>query len=259
MTMVPSRLLLVGAVLVAAVVVQVVLSDSAADKLIRDKKDSYLSITDPGNFTLKLGVGYVCGNYNHRTHLLTSRVFERYTWKDARLAWNPKDYSGLAKVSIPADKVWTPDVKLFNSFYKSEDRDEHTNVVVMADGTVVWVPPATYTTLCEEEDHEDDHTYKCKLQLAPWTRDAVDMPLELFEGGFDTKLYLKNCPYIVKESSVHIKSNKYDCCPNPFLHLHIDLELEHREDEEEEEEEEKEKKSRRELHHKEKACFWPHC
>jgi len=246
-------------IIVLAVALQVVVGDSAVDKLIRAKKE-YISGADPGNFTLKIGVSLVCGTINRRTNTLTSRVFERYTWRDERLAWNPKDFSGLTKVSIPSEKVWTPDVKLFNAYKHSEERDDDVNVNLLANGTVIWIPPATYTTLCEEHDDDDDHYYKCKLQLAPWTYDSKDMPMELFEEGFDTKHYLKNCPYVVKHSSVRIRSKLYDCCPTPFLQLQVNLDMEHVHDEDDEEEEEEEaKKKRWELHTSVKKCFWPHC
>lgn len=153
-------------------------------------------------------------------------------------------------------------MRLFNSFPYTEKWDENINAIVLANGTVIWVPPATYTTLCDEEEDDDHHhVYKCRLQLAPWTRDANDMPMELFEGGFDTKLYLKNCPYVVTHSSVRIASRKYDCCPTPFLHLLVDLTLErHHDDDDDEEHEEPDAKQKRwEKYRSTRPCFWPHC
>jgi len=49
-----------------AVALQIVVGDSAVDKLIRAKKD-YISTAEPGNFTLKIGVSLVCGTIHRRT------------------------------------------------------------------------------------------------------------------------------------------------------------------------------------------------
>jgi len=243
-----------------AIVLQVVVGDSALDKWFNSKKD-YIKNVDPGNLTLAVGISYVCGVYNRRSHILTSRVFEKYSWTDPRLAWNPKDYSGLTRISVPADVVWSPDTKLFNAFSNSEEVD-YTEAMILSNGTVIWVPRVTYTTLCDDEHHGRHHTHHCHLQLGSWTRNAQDMPLTLFEGGFDTHLYFKECPYVVSHYTARIKSRKYDCCPVPFLFLEVDLDIErrhHHDDDEEEEEEQTEKKKRWEKYTSKKPCFWPHC
>jgi len=243
-----------------AVVLQVIIADSASDKLYRDKKD-YIRHVSPGNVTLRAGIGYICGVYHRRTHSLTSRVFERYMWTDPRLAWNPKDYSGLQKVTIPHNKIWTPDVRLFNAFEHDEDVD-YTEAVLLANGTVVWVPRVTYTTLCDEHDDDDDHhVHHCKLKLGSWTHSSEDMPLEYFEHGFDIELYLKECPYIVSHYHVRITSKKYDCCPEPYSYLEVDLDIKRRHDdhEDKDDEEEPSKRKRWESHIAKKPCFWPHC
>ncbi len=36
------------------------------------------------------------------------------TWVDERLKWTKDDYSGVAHMRIPHDKIWKPDIVLFN-------------------------------------------------------------------------------------------------------------------------------------------------
>jgi len=241
-----------------AIFLQVVVADSPQDKLYRAKKD-YIRHVAPSNVTLKIGISYVCGVYHRRTHILTSRVFELYSWNDPRLAWDPKDYSGLNKISISSHKIWQPDIKLYNAFANSEHVD-YTDALILANGTVIWVPRVTYNSLCDEHDEEDDHVHHCKLRLGSWTQTTTDMPLELFEGGFDTNSYLKECPYVVTHHRARITVKKYDCCPEPYPYLDVDLDIERRDHEHEDEhEEEPSKRNRWEGHFKKKACFWPHC
>jgi hypothetical protein len=35
-------------------------------------------------------------------------------WHDPKLAWNPSNYSSVKKINIPANKVWIPDIKVYN-------------------------------------------------------------------------------------------------------------------------------------------------
>ena len=35
-------------------------------------------------------------------------------WMDPRLTWNVSEFDGLDAIYIPMDKMWTPDVSLYN-------------------------------------------------------------------------------------------------------------------------------------------------
>jgi len=35
-------------------------------------------------------------------------------WKDKRLRWNPADYSGLEMLRVPCQRLWIPDIVLYN-------------------------------------------------------------------------------------------------------------------------------------------------
>jgi nicotinic acetylcholine receptor len=35
-------------------------------------------------------------------------------WLDERLVWKPEDYNGLEILRMPCDKIWLPDIVLYN-------------------------------------------------------------------------------------------------------------------------------------------------
>jgi hypothetical protein len=35
-------------------------------------------------------------------------------WKDILMKWDPEDFGGVKEVRVPADKIWTPDIVLYN-------------------------------------------------------------------------------------------------------------------------------------------------
>lgn len=53
-----------------------------------------LQVTEPNVYKLS-GVGQV-------------------SWNDSRLAWDPDQWGGLQVVTLPATKLWLPDVTLYN-------------------------------------------------------------------------------------------------------------------------------------------------
>jgi len=231
------------------------------EKLLADHKD-YVKVVEPDDVHVQLGMNYICAQYDHDTHKLTSRVVERYTWNDSRLAWKPASYGGVEKIYLPEDKIWTPDIHLFDAVGKSEERDP-VNVVILSTGTVYWIVPATYRTLCTpSHDDKDDHEAHCLLKLGPWVYDAESVHLELFSGGFDTKFAIKGCPYEPIHPHVIIKTKKYDCCPKPYQTLEVSFDL-HKKDHDHEEEEEEtgtHKKTKWEKYlERNRPCSWPYC
>lgn len=256
-----SRALLAFCSFVLLVAVsQVSASGSAgASKLLVDLKKEYNKVVYPDNITLEVGITYVCAYMDQEHGRLNSRVIERYHWVDNRLKWDPTAYEGVDKLSIPAKYIWTPDVHLQNAIM-SEDRDE-VNAVVLANGNVYWIPPVFYKTRCVDHDDHDD-SYHCKLSLGSWTYDANSIPLELFFGGFDTKMYLDSCPYVLENAKAIIKNTKYDCCPNPYATLNVEFDIHKRKDDDHDDDHDDDDDD--DHHHGYKPrysqdCEWPHC
>jgi len=234
-------------------------ADSKA-KLIADHK-TYQKLVEPDNVHVQIGMTYMCGQFDTETHKLTSRVFERYSWNDSRLAWKPDSYGGVTKIHIPADKIWTPEIRLLNAVGASEERDD-VSVVILNTGTVYWIVPATYKTFCTGNDDDSDHTYHCRIRLGPWVSDIDTVPLELFSGGFDTKLDINACPYVPTNHHAEIHTKKYECCPKEYQNLDVKFDLKHRthEEQEAEDDDQPDRLARfRKRKEEKRGCVWPKC
>jgi len=246
--------LLISLCLLGLLSVTLVSADEALHaKLLAELNKDYHVLVPPDNVTLEAGLTFVCTHIETETHKLRSRVVERFHWVDSRLTWDPQEFGGIDRLSLPEKYVWKPDVKLQDTIV-TEERDE-VHVVVLSNGNVYWIPAANYKSLCSESDDKDDHTYHCQLRLGSWTYDAEALPMEVFEKGVDTQMYLDDCPYVVSNAQASIKSVKYDCCPNPFLSLVINFDVQekgHGKDDDDDDHEEEE------IHYT-KDCKWPYC
>ena len=60
-----------------------------------------------------------------------------------RTPYNPL----YSKVHISPEKIWKPDVRLFNSVTHEDYED--TDVIVYNTGQLFWVPPLTTHTTCQ--------------------------------------------------------------------------------------------------------------
>lgn len=40
--------------------------------------------------------------------------FSNQEWEDANLVWKPDDYGGVTNLRVAPDKVWRPDILMYN-------------------------------------------------------------------------------------------------------------------------------------------------
>lgn len=194
---------------------------SARDHLIQDLlKDYHSSVEPSGVIDLRFGLSLMCARFDKVKVKLTTNAWERYTWNDFRLSWNPKDYDGIKKMRVPASLVWKPDIDCYNAIEQEERTSE--NILIDYDGTVMWVPRAFYRTLCAVEDGKP----VCDLSFGSWTYDQWSMSLELDGPGVDLSIYLNTtCPWSIENYTAAIKTSTYPCCKESYSSLDITLNL----------------------------------
>uniref|UniRef100_A0A1I8G662 Neur_chan_LBD domain-containing protein n=1 Tax=Macrostomum lignano TaxID=282301 RepID=A0A1I8G662_9PLAT len=65
-------------------------------------------------------------------------------WHDERLHWSPENYSGLAVLRVPCQKLWLPDIVLYNSADDFTTGYMQSKAMVDCNGTVFWPPRQSY-------------------------------------------------------------------------------------------------------------------
>ena len=46
--------------------------------------------------------------------VLTTNIWLDQTWRDELLVWDPADFNNITSIEIPCDKIWLPDIVLYN-------------------------------------------------------------------------------------------------------------------------------------------------
>ena len=54
---------------------------------------------------------------DEKNQVLTTNVWFDQEWQDELLKWDPKDFGGIEKLLIPCDKLWLPDIVLYNRWH----------------------------------------------------------------------------------------------------------------------------------------------
>lgn len=192
------------------VCVAVATAITVEEKLVATIFKDYNKGVNPPTTPLEFGLSYLCADVNKANLQLTSRLLEKYTWQDSRLKWNPADYDNLTIIRYPASQLWKPDMKLYNSQHEEETRDE-VNAVINSNGTILWIPIATYKTHCLPLRR---NAFSCEIKLGPWTYSSKTIGLNLAGKGLDTFMYLDTCAYEIAEPQIKAENITYPCCPD---------------------------------------------
>lgn len=78
-----------------------------------------------------------------------TNVQTKYVWKDSSLKWNPAKYGGIEYILLPVNKLWTPDIVLYNYADTRLEEKREVKVTVYSDGKVKWIPPSIFKSTCQ--------------------------------------------------------------------------------------------------------------
>ncbi|CAG5084018.1 Similar to nAChRbeta1: Acetylcholine receptor subunit beta-like 1 (Drosophila melanogaster), partial [Cotesia congregata] len=133
-----------------------------------------------------------CAKQDEKNHVMKSNVWLELHWHDYQLQWDPSDYQGIQKLRIPSDKIWKPDIVLFNNADGKYEVRYKSNIIIFADGNIQWVPPALYQSSCTI-----DVTYfpfdqqTCLMKFGSWIYNGDQVSL----GLLDDKNYVSLSDY----------------------------------------------------------------
>ena len=110
---------------------------------------------------------------------MSIKVILNQKWTDPRLSWEKDDYKGVEYIHVPIDRLWQPDIILYNNidgnFYPSLSDSW---ALVDYNGTVVWNPPSVYTSSCNVRVKQFPYdTQKCTMLFKSMTYEFPEIAL----------------------------------------------------------------------------------
>ncbi|VDM38015.1 unnamed protein product [Toxocara canis] len=118
-------------------------------------------------------------NVDEKDQVMHTNVWLTLKWHDFQMKWNPVNYGEIQNIRVAPDKVWLPDIVLFNNADGNYEVSFMCNVVINHKGDMLWVPPAIYKSSCiidVEFFPFDEQT--CHLIFGSWTYNENEIKLE---------------------------------------------------------------------------------
>ncbi|UMM21166.1 hypothetical protein L5515_002965 [Caenorhabditis briggsae] len=182
---------------------------------------------EPINVTFVFSLTQII-DVDERNQILTTNSWVRLHWVDYKLVWDPRLYQNVTRLHIPSDKIWKPDIILYNNadaqYMKSV---MSTDVIVDYLGNIHWPLSAIFTSSCPlDVKHYPFDRQTCILKYASWAYDGTKIDLLLKSEQGDITNYITNTEW----SLIGIRAEKnqviYSCCPEPypFIDVHVTIE-----------------------------------
>ncbi|ESO92535.1 hypothetical protein LOTGIDRAFT_162441 [Lottia gigantea] len=130
-------------------------------------------------------------------------------WDDPRLSWNTSDYDGLHSFTIPASKIWRPELKLVHSQYGSFQHFGNEYVTIHYDGSVYWSSHAKIRSYCPLNMANfpfDSHV--CHLELAANVYNQQQIQLKFFKR--DGEIVINEGALLSKNSQWSVSKKDLD-------------------------------------------------
>jgi len=145
-------------------------------------------------------------NFDQFKQILTLTGISKLMWTDVLLRWEPDDFGEVQTVTVPPERVWTPDVVMFNSI--SEPRLVHPgNCWVTSDGEVTWVQEYQWDILCET--YEEDMKPTCELRFGSWTLPKDRLTLRKSLPRLNANYYVQNHVYELDKTKAEEHEKEY--------------------------------------------------
>ncbi|XP_071440733.1 neuronal acetylcholine receptor subunit alpha-7-like isoform X4 [Hetaerina americana] len=167
---------------------------------------------------------------DEKNQLLITNIWLSLEWNDYNLKWNDSEYGGVRDLRITPNKIWRPDVLMYNSADEGFDGTYHTNVVVRHNGSCLYVPPGIFKSTCKIDitwfPFDDQH---CDMKFGSWTYDGnqLDLVLNSEEGG-DLSDFITNGEWHLLGMPGKKNTITYQCCPEPYVDVTFTIQIRRR-------------------------------
>jgi len=163
---------------------------------------------------------------DEKNQVLTTNIWLDQEWNDQLLTWNPAQFNGIEKMLIPCDKLWLPDIVLYNSaddysqeYFRSLAAIDHT-------GNVFWPPPTKFRSTCPVDVKYfpfDDQT--CNLKLSSWMYDGTKLNVLNRTSNIDLENYVPNGEWELLEARLTRTEQYYPCCIEPYPSMTVTIRI----------------------------------
>ncbi|CAG0884981.1 unnamed protein product [Cyprideis torosa] len=211
--------------------------------ILNDYNSNVSPLTQKRPLVAALGFELLRLDIDEGSHTVWATASLQLVYSDNRLRWKPQAFGEIESITIPGEKIWKPDIVLYNESPKGFrpaaifNELTHTQALIRSTGDVVFVPPLKLGALCTlDYKYWPSDVQNCSFRFGSWSMNG-----ETLNFGLLDPLMAASCPavqavqiraelddvsvdwFLVNQSASR-HTNFYPCCPGqPFHELHFEF------------------------------------
>ncbi|KAI5940845.1 Neuronal acetylcholine receptor subunit alpha-6 [Manis javanica] len=177
------------------------------------------NVSDPVTVHFEVAITQLA-NVDEVNQIMETNLWLRHIWNDYKLRWDPVDYGGIETLRVPVDRIWKPDIVLYNNAVGDFQAEGKTKALLQHDGTITWRPPAVFKSSCPMDitffpfDHQN-----CSLKFGSWTYDKAEIDLLIIGSKVDMNDFWENSEWEIVDASGYKHDIKYNCCEEIYTDI----------------------------------------
>ncbi|XP_045391198.1 neuronal acetylcholine receptor subunit alpha-6 [Lemur catta] len=177
------------------------------------------NVSDPVTVHFEVAITQLA-DVDEVNQIMETNLWLRHIWNDYKLRWDPMEYDGIETLRVPAEKIWKPDIVLYNNAVGDFQVEGKTKALLKYNGTITWTPPAIFKSSCPMDitffpfDHQN-----CSLKFGSWTYDKAEIDLLIIGSKVDMKDFWENSEWEIVDASGYKHDIKYNCCEEIYTDI----------------------------------------
>ena len=70
--------------------------------------------TQANNKTVAFGIALIHLGVSEKESIMVTDLWLRFVWNEPKFKWNPEDYGNISVLRVDNNKIWKPDIVLYN-------------------------------------------------------------------------------------------------------------------------------------------------
>ncbi|XP_029602393.1 neuronal acetylcholine receptor subunit alpha-3-like [Salmo trutta] len=195
------------------------LSSKGEDRLFRNLFRRYNqfirpveNVSDPVTVEFEVSISQLV-KVDEVNQIMETNLWLRHVWNDYKLKWVPIEYDGLEFIRVPSNKIWRPDIVLYNNAVGDFLVEDKTKALLKFDGTITWIPPAIFKSSCPMDITYFPFDYQnCSMKFGSWTYDKAKIDLVLIGSKVNLKDFWESGEWEIIDAPGYKHDIKYNCC-----------------------------------------------
>ncbi|XP_035385835.1 neuronal acetylcholine receptor subunit alpha-6 [Electrophorus electricus] len=170
------------------------------------------NVSDPVTVEFEVSISQLV-KVDEVNQIMETNLWLRHIWNDYKLRWLPAEFDGIEYIRVPSNKIWRPDIVLYNNAVGDFLVEDKTKALLKYDGTVTWIPPAIFKSSCPMDITYFPFDYQnCSMKFGSWTYDKAKIDLVLIGSKVNLKDFWESGEWEIIDAPGYKHDIKYNCC-----------------------------------------------